>query len=973
MKKVLFHTVLCALLFFSKTAFPQFLAPNYGTTMKGMPFLKLEVDHQGFTYVFSSFDHYEGRSYGRLLKLDANGKPVEGFAELYMDRPILKLVVQEDNKIIIGGAFTTLNGSAVKPLIRLNEDGTVDNTFQCAIDEVTSFDLQSDGKLVAITDSYFVRLNADGTLDGSFSFGNYVPSYSPIAIGPNDEIYYVSYSILFKVLKDGADDNTFLSGTGTTDGSISSIDVQDDGKILLGGYFTTYNGFTSNSIVRVNTDGTVDEGFNVGVGPTGQIHKLLVRENNNIIIGGQFWSYNNETGSLIELNPDGSLHKNIAYVTINDITSITETPDSKIVIGGTFTSVNYQHVYHIARFTADHILDATFLPQVSYANPNSMRISAGQGGAVAISGGYDCFGMFSNEKLVEGRIFSVDRFGAYKKLIENPANPAFGFEHIFQDDGKLIVIEAAYEEKAIRRFNADGSEDNSLTVPNTFTNNGSPISPLCVYQNGDLLLVGGQFESYDNQPASHALIALNLDGSFNRGFDLPSGTHVTSIQKQSNGKLILCGVFNIDGTTKTLIRLNVDGTIDTSFAVAATGINIVSIDENDRIYFIGYAEFDGIGYWVGRLDQDGVFDNTFAASLRFELGPNLHSVQPLPGGNVAIGGFFDTFNGERVSGLVIVDETGNKIDAFDFGYSSCAIRLQYVDSALYAVGRFVNPDYKSVRSLVKINFAEVTVPATPGNVQVELHSAGQFDVTWTDESDNEFAFVIERASESDFIEIDTIDSNTTLFTDPGREANTKYSYRLRAVNDVGFSPYSNVADFTWIPAPEGTIALALENTADREWTLTWVANVLYHDGFLIERAVSSSNDFMVISTVEKNVTAFVDQLVEDGAYDYRVTAYSNGGQLSSNIRSILVTAAESDLHDAISIYPIPASDKLYLQSKQSLSGQWRIISTQGKQMEVSKTESNGISIVDLRDTPPGIYILQFARDGKIITKKFVRQ
>src|SRR5690606_12298807 len=89
----------------------------------------------------------------------------------------------------------------------------------------------------------------------------------------------------------GTLDETFNVGTGAN-AEVKTITVQPDGKILMGGGFTQYNGFSKNRLIRLFPDGSVDESFNIGSGPAGIVNQIKVLEDGKSLIGGAFSRYN---------------------------------------------------------------------------------------------------------------------------------------------------------------------------------------------------------------------------------------------------------------------------------------------------------------------------------------------------------------------------------------------------------------------------------------------------------------------------------------------------------------------------------------------------------------------------------------------------------------------------------------------------------------------------------------------------------
>ena len=83
----------------------------------------------------------------------------------------------------------------------------------------------------------------------------------------------------------------FGSGFGTNN-VVLTTSIQSDGKIIIGGWFTSYNGIARNRIARLNTDGTLDATFNPGTGANSAVYTTSIQSDGKIIIGGNFTSYN---------------------------------------------------------------------------------------------------------------------------------------------------------------------------------------------------------------------------------------------------------------------------------------------------------------------------------------------------------------------------------------------------------------------------------------------------------------------------------------------------------------------------------------------------------------------------------------------------------------------------------------------------------------------------------------------------------
>ena len=156
-----------------------------------------------------------------------------------------------------------------------------------------------------------------------------------------------------RVNSDGSLDSSFDPGSGTGEISmVTAMAIQPDGKILIGGQFTTYNGIARNGFARVNSDGALDNSFsplaNGGVGA------IALQNDGRIVIGGNFTAYQgvsrkgiariNADGTLdSSFNPGSGLSSNINSVP-GIINSIALQPDGKILVGGDFKITTVSHV-----------------------------------------------------------------------------------------------------------------------------------------------------------------------------------------------------------------------------------------------------------------------------------------------------------------------------------------------------------------------------------------------------------------------------------------------------------------------------------------------------------------------------------------------------------------------------------------------------------------------------------------------------
>lgn len=287
--------------------------------------------------------------------------------------------VQDDARILIAGAFTSIGATNRNYIARLNADGLVDQTFNPgagANNPIYAMILQPDGRIIIGGDfsmygptirNAIARLNRDGTLDQSFVTGTG-------AGGENITVYALAQQLDGKILVGGAFstfneipanrlvrlnangsvDPTFNMSIGApgADDVVRTIAVQPDGKILVGGRFSSFGGVASQNLVRLNQDGSVDTTFQIGVGPDGAVNAIEMQLDGKILVGGDFTKFNSITRRGITrllLNGSNDPTINFGSGANGSVAAITVQPDRKIILAGGFTEFNGEPHLRIVR------------------------------------------------------------------------------------------------------------------------------------------------------------------------------------------------------------------------------------------------------------------------------------------------------------------------------------------------------------------------------------------------------------------------------------------------------------------------------------------------------------------------------------------------------------------------------------------------------------------------------------------------
>ena len=314
--------------------------------------------------------------------------------------PVYSVTTQPDGKILVGGDFNTYyygyGNSWYSPrLIRLNSDGTIDEDFYVGdgLDSpVYTIEVQPDGKILVggNFDYYYqnnnylspkiIRLLPNGDIDGSFFNGNsFDGKVYKIILQPDGKILvggkFSTYQnipsrSLIRLNSNGSIDTSFFIGdsTVTFNDEIQDIAIQSDGKILCGGLFQYYSGISQNYIIRLNTDGTKDTTFEIGSGFNGNVYTISLQSDGKIVVGGSFFYYNGNDlfgGNIVRLKTDGTLDTKFGYGLDTSVYKIVIQSDDKILAGGDFKNyfadaLSTLPVNRIIRFYSDCSFDYSF-------------------------------------------------------------------------------------------------------------------------------------------------------------------------------------------------------------------------------------------------------------------------------------------------------------------------------------------------------------------------------------------------------------------------------------------------------------------------------------------------------------------------------------------------------------------------------------------------------------------------------------
>lgn len=685
---------------------------NYGDQADNAIFTSA-VQSDGKIIIGGDFTAYNGTSRNHIARLNADGSLDNSFnpgTGAYFT--IRAISIQSDGKIIIGGDFTTYNGVSRNHIARINANGSLDYTFSPGTGAnaiVRTISIQTDGKIVITGDftafngwtrNYITRLNTDGSLDFSFIPGNGATNYIPASAIQNDGKIIIggdftsyngtSRNRIARLKSTGSIDSTFNPGSGAN-GTVETVVVQNDGKIIIGGKFTTYNGTSSDHVARLNTDGSLDLTFNSGLASIVHVYSTALQSDGKLLIGWNCFMSSENYYRVNRLNTNGTVDN--TFKTGNTdyfIQNINIQSVGKILVTGSFIyyadkNVNFNSTNYITRLNDDGSLDGTFNPQTG-AN-NSVYTTTFQSDKNIIIGGKFSY---YNDSVSYG-ITRVNYIGKPDGTFGRTGSDVLNsvFSSAVQNDGKIILGgKYFFDSKSkkifgIARFNSNGKMDETFNHGNGAISNVYSIS----IDTTGKIIVGGDFTSF-NSTTKNRIIRLNNDGTLDNTFNPGTGANrcIYSTAIQKDGKIIIAGEFiSFNGVTiNRIARLNSDGSRDNTFN-PGTGVNntIYSIAiQNDGKIIIGgnFSSVNGISKThLARFNSDGSLDNTF----NLGYGPNylVYSVAIQNDGKIIIGGNFTQYNGTVRNYIAKLNSDGTLDNIFDPGAgANNAIRTVMIQS-----------------------------------------------------------------------------------------------------------------------------------------------------------------------------------------------------------------------------------------------------------------------------------------------------
>jgi len=578
----------------------------------------------------------------RIVRLLSNGSVDVSFdAALDPMREIKAVALQPDGKIVISADFYRFNSSQTDSrVIRLQANGSVDNTFQSYATTalVQKLQVQGDGKVVVAGvqglgtagpySNSVIRLQANGQPDPSFVL-------DPVAAATG----FVQLNYL------------------------TDLQLQPDGKILVSLYVPN-----EYKLMRLHANGSIDPTWQISAEPNWGPKTIQVQADGRILVGGNFTQLGNESGSLFLLSSTGAIDPGFrsSIQVPGTVSSIALQPDGKIVVGGNFHEIGAAVADNLARLHVDGTLDAAFTNQCRTDKP-VYNVKVQTDGKLVVGGAFT-------------KVGGVQRTAVARLLATGDIDPGFNSNTLVTPslgyasqavvktvlplaDGSIWVggsFRNAVGGYGLAKATATGVPDLSVTVPLTGVVN-------TLYQQTDgNIVVGGDFTGLGGVSTLN-LARMSSNGSPDFGF-VSSGVYdpfyqVMAVLQQADNKLLVGGFFPpVSGISSSLRRLELNGNIDYTFNsnTAVRYARALALQPNGDVLVGGeYVESVITGPAVPpRVVWAGVslISNTGQVVSNFNLAQgavgapyNQAAVEALakqPDGKVLVGGYFAMAGGQ---------------------------------------------------------------------------------------------------------------------------------------------------------------------------------------------------------------------------------------------------------------------------------------------------------------------------------------
>lgn len=791
-------------------------------------------------------------------------------------------------------------------------------------------------------------------------------------------------------------DAGFDNPVGGANNIVKKVVYQSDGKLLIGGQFTTYNGIAANRIARINEDGSIDPSFNAGGSGFNNLVKWIsIQNDGKIIVAGYFTTYNGlPVNYVVRLDQNGAIDPSFTATVANTVNTLCIQPDGKIIVGANNSPA-------LSRLNTDGTRDVGFNALVNSNHPLFgpiiTTICLQPDGKIIAAGSFSRSGGTGVANMIR-----VEANGLRDASFQGGAD-SYPEVLFLQPDGKILVGGSFYPGR-IKRLNADGTKDasfnaneNGLSFGGYVVNSGfAGVYAISLQTDGKIIL-GGVFKNYNGNLVNN-IVRLNSNGSLDYNFNIngnSSGdsTAIYDIALQPNEKkIIIAGSFKNFGTGRNRIARLYNCTATKSITNVPVCAAQLPYSWNGNMYatpgtytktLINATGCDSIATLVLSIGASNIFGPDRACGYTQSEGGIAAYTISAPAGSAI------TWSVSKPSSMLIINGQGTN-----------AINIQYTDDfisgTIYA--KVVNT---SCNYNIKPSFSvSRSLPSSPAMITQQANVACVFLGT-----DKEIRFTVRKAANALSYNWTAQAGTTTITHTNGEGINdttvtikfaanfTASPITVQSVNACGVSAArSKIISLT--PTIPGPIVANNQNPSGCP------RNIIYR----LSPQVIPDNATQVIWEVPAGGTiingqgdaAIVVAYNGTGAISGFVSARASGGCTLSSVRKLAVNlpvsacaktaarnlVAEGDVkisqpvnnEMAINVYPNPSSNNFNLQVTGAAKEQitYRITDIAGRFINGGFIQSKQNATIGA-GLKMGIYILEVRQGKEMRTTKLVKQ
>ena len=496
--------------------------------------------------------------------------------------PIVQgMVLDAEGRILIGGAFTAIDGVSRGNIARLNRDGSRDDSFSVdgANGPVSAIEMQNDDRIVVggkfsrfngLNVTNIVRLFPDGSIDPTFR-ATVNQSVSSLLLTPSSELYVggeisaVNSRTRTSIAKYSLVNEDFLESFSPrilSQSSVSPMSLFQDHRIVIAGDFSFVDGLPRGGVAVLTEDGHVDGTFDSSIGTDGLVRSLAVTREGKIVIGGDFDSYQGHiTHKVARINLDGSPDTSfVSASSLYQVYNVGVFTNGAVLTTGPFG--NDTNLVTKARLNPDGSVDTGYSLPVNPGN-SSINVSKVEPDGKVILGGYIKIGA-TFAKLAR---FNVD--GSLDTIINTTLDP-YAMAH--DASGRALV--GGYGKPV--RVLTDGTIDPTFQAASVFD---TAIFALLAYSDGTVFADG-----YSPNDFAH----LFPDGRRDTNFALPvMSLFVSALAETDDGRILVA--WGDNNRQAQILRL---------MSLKPSPPRILSAAVTGELFTIGFQTTEGMSYTV---------------------------------------------------------------------------------------------------------------------------------------------------------------------------------------------------------------------------------------------------------------------------------------------------------------------------------------------------------------------------------------